>query len=46
MVGGLIIVPIVSLFTKKPSEEKLNELFACYDEKVLVKQKDALEEAE
>lgn len=46
MVGGLIIVPIVSLFTKKPSEEKLNELFACYDEKVLVKQKNALEEVE
>lgn len=33
MVGGLIIVPIVSLFTKKQKEEELNELFECYEEK-------------
>lgn len=33
MVGGLIIVPIVSLFTKKHNKEELDKMFACYDEK-------------
>lgn len=33
MVGGLIIVPIVSLFTKKQNKEEVDELFSCYDEK-------------
>jgi SSS family solute:Na+ symporter len=33
MVGGLIIVPIISLFTKKLDEKKTDEIFSCYDEK-------------
>ena len=33
MVGGLIIVPIVSLITKKQDAKELDEMFACYDEK-------------
>lgn len=33
MVGGLVIVPIVSLFTKKQDAKELDALFACYDEK-------------
>ncbi len=33
MVGGLIIVPIVSLFTKKQDEKELDQLFECYEEK-------------
>lgn len=33
MVGGLMIVPIVSLITKKQSESELKELFECYEEK-------------
>lgn len=36
MVGGLIIVPIVSLFTKKQSAEELDKMFACYEVKVEV----------
>ena len=27
MIAGFIIVPVVSLFTKKPSQERLQELF-------------------
>ncbi|WP_302626696.1 sodium:solute symporter [uncultured Eubacterium sp.] len=33
MVGGLVIVPIVSLFTKKQSQKELDNLFDCYNEK-------------
>ena len=34
MVGGLIIVPIISLFTKKQSDKgELDEIFECYNEK-------------
>ena len=33
MVGGLIIVPIVSLFTKKQNQNELDDLFECYNEK-------------
>ena len=34
MVGGLIIVPIVSLFTKKPEQKEIEEIFSCYNEKI------------
>jgi SSS family solute:Na+ symporter len=33
MVGGLVIVPIVSLFTKKQEAPELDKLFECYEEK-------------
>ena len=33
MVGGLIIVPIVSLFTKKQDRKEVDDLFKCYEEK-------------
>lgn len=33
MVGGLMIVPVVSLFTKKQDAKELDALFVCYDEK-------------
>jgi len=42
MVGGLIIVPVVSLFTKKQKEDELEELFDCYDEKTEVPVKEHL----
>ena len=44
MVGGLIIVPIVSCFTKKLDPAFVEETFACYDEKKTVAQKDSLGE--
>jgi SSS family solute:Na+ symporter len=43
MVMGLIIVPVVSLITKKPDRERVDALFECYDEKVTVAQKKALD---
>ena len=36
MVVGLILVPIVSLFTKKPERTKVDDMFTCYDQTVLV----------
>ncbi len=42
MLGGLILVPIVSLFTKKCDKEKVDEIFKCYDEQVTVSVTDAL----
>lgn len=44
MVGGLIIVPLVSLVTPKMDAKKLDEIFACYDEKVQVEKKLYLKE--
>lgn len=31
MMAGLIIVPVVSLFTKSPDEKIVNNAFSCYD---------------
>ena len=42
MVGGLVIVPIVSLFTKKPDEKVIEEAFHSYDKTIVVKAKDSL----
>lgn len=43
MVGGLIIVPIVSLFTKKPEKKVVDNMFSCFEEKVEVAKKQALD---
>ena len=43
MVGGLIIVPIVSLFTKKPDQKKVEDAFSCYEETVTVAHRKALD---
>jgi SSS family solute:Na+ symporter len=32
MLSGLILVPVVSLFTKKPAEEHMKDVFSCYEE--------------
>jgi len=42
MLGGLVIVPIVSLFTKKPDEDTIADMFTCYDEPVTVSSKESL----
>ena len=44
MVGGLIIVPIVSAFTKKLDAKFVEETFSCYDKKTEVSQKTSLGE--
>ncbi len=41
MVGGLIIIPVVSLFTKKT--EGVDAMFECFEEKVEVVRKEALD---
>lgn len=45
MAAGLIIVPAVSLITPKPDRKKTDEIFACYDEKVVISRKRSLQES-
>lgn len=44
MAAGLVVVPVVSLITPKPDREKVNTIFACYDEKVTISKKRSLQE--
>ena len=44
MIAGLIVVPVVSVITKKPDEAIVYGIFNCLDEKVMVEQKMALPE--
>ena len=42
MVGGLVLVPVVSLITPKINKEKTDEMFVCYDREVVVNAKESL----
>ncbi len=42
MLAGLLIVPLVSAFTRPPSTEHVESAFACYDRTVLVHAKESL----
>ncbi len=42
MLAGLVIVPVVSIFTRKPDQGMIDEAFACYERKAPVSQKNAL----
>lgn len=42
MVGGLIIVPIVSLLTQKTKPHNIEEKFSCYNAPVITNKKDSL----
>ena len=44
MSGGLIIVPVISMFTKKQDESEIQRIFACYDEKVTITKRSSLQE--
>ena len=46
MLAGLVIVPVVSLFTRKPDQALLDHVFSCYDRKVLVSVKESIGESE
>ena len=46
MIAGLVIVPVVSLFTKKPDKALVDGAFACYDKEVLVHQSTSLSDEE
>ena len=43
MAAGLVIVPLVSVLTPKMEKDTLKQLFACYDEKVVISKKRSLE---
>jgi len=42
MLAGLVIVPVVSVFTKTPDQGMVEEAFACYEKKAPVAQRKAL----
>ena len=44
MVGGLVIVPIVSLLTRKTKPNKVDDMFGCYETTTTVALKDSLGE--
>ena len=44
MIAGLIVVPIVSLITKKMPDKQVEEIFSCYNETVTVRKKKSLSE--
>ena len=46
MIGGMIIVPLVSLITPKPDKEFVDGIFSCYTKKVTVTAKEALTDGE
>ena len=42
MLAGLVIVPVVSLLTKPPRPEQVEQVFSCYDRKVVVSVKESI----
>ncbi len=42
MFGGLVIVPVVSWISPKPQKEKVEKMFECYNEEVIVKATESL----
>lgn len=44
MLAGLVIVPVVSMITPKMNRQKVEEMFDCYEERVVVELKEALPE--
>ena len=42
MLAGLVIVPVVSLFTKKPDKKFVEDTFACYEKRTEVSRKTSL----
>jgi len=44
MVAGLVVVPVVTMLTPKMDKNKVKDIFACYDETVVVHAKKSIEE--
>ena len=42
MIAGLVLVPLVSLISRAPEKEKVDQIFACYERKVTVLAKDSI----
>ncbi len=46
MLGGMVIVPIVSAFTRKPDKQQIDSIFSCYEKKVMAPITDVLSSEE
>ena len=46
MIAGLVIVPLVSLISRAPAKDDVDQIFSCYDRKVTVTAKDSIETEE
>ena len=46
MVAGLVLVPLVSAFTRAPAKRELDRIFSCYERKVTVTVRDSIGEEE
>ena len=44
MLAGLLIVPVISMITPRPDRKVVDDAFACYETKVLVRQANALQD--
>lgn len=44
MIAGLIVVPVVSILTPKLNKDKIDNIFACYEETVVVHTRESIEE--
>ena len=42
MIAGLVIMPVVSMFTAKPDQKHLDQVFSCYDRPVTVTAKQSI----
>lgn len=45
MIVGLVLVPVISLLTPAPDNKLVDHAFSCYDQKVTVRQSEALGDA-
>jgi SSS family solute:Na+ symporter len=44
MIAGLVLVPLVSLFTRRPDAAHVEHVFSCYAQKVTVTARDSIPE--
>ncbi len=44
MLSGLVLVPVVSIFTRSPDRKLVDNAFSCYEKETVVKQSVALGE--
>ena len=44
MLAGMVIVPVISIFTPKPNQQLIDHVFSCYERKVLVSVKESIGE--
>ena len=42
MLAGLILVPVVSLFTQPPAKKRVEEIFSCYEQTITVTVKESI----